>query len=198
MAERSHSRYTREKTWAALYSQHLTAGYALVPYSATNNSIAVIRCASPQEAQATMHELLRQASACAAYYGNNETQDPAPAILQQAWHAVVLARSHDYYHYHLADHPEFGLVICGLHDSCLHMPVWEMRTNRRYGLRETAVPIASPAFDRIRCTQFGHHLLVGALASGDETALAFVGTLPPRTQSRMRHEVVALQKTRYR
>src|ERR1700736_830815 len=153
MAERPHSRYTREKTWAALYSQHVHACYALVPYSATNNSIAVIRCASPQEAQATMHELFRQASACAAFYGKQDTQDRAPAIIHEAHLAVVLARSHDYYHYHLADHPEFGLVSCGLHDSCLHMPVWEMRTNRRYGLRETAVPIASPDFERVRCTQ---------------------------------------------
>ena len=43
MPERPYSRYTRAKTWAALYSQHINAGYALVPYSATNNSIAVIR-----------------------------------------------------------------------------------------------------------------------------------------------------------
>src|ERR1700730_6039209 len=141
MAERPHSRYTRAKTWAALYSQHVTAGYALVPYSATNNSIAVIRCASPQEAQATMHELLRQASACAAYYGRKRPPEKPPAIIQKARHAVVLAKSHDYYHYHLADHPEFRLVVCGLHDSSLPLPVWEMRTHQRYDARETAVAI---------------------------------------------------------
>ncbi len=44
MAERPYSRYTRASTWAALFSQHLNAGYALVPLSATNNRIAVIRC----------------------------------------------------------------------------------------------------------------------------------------------------------
>ena len=47
MAERPYSRYTRAKTWAALYSQHLNAGYAWVPFSRTNNSIAVISCATP-------------------------------------------------------------------------------------------------------------------------------------------------------
>jgi hypothetical protein len=44
MAERPYSRYTRASTWAALFSQHLNTGYALVPLSATNNRIAVIRC----------------------------------------------------------------------------------------------------------------------------------------------------------
>ncbi len=111
---------------------------------------------------------------------------------------MVLARSSDYYHYHLADHPDFKLVICGLHDSYLHLPVWEMRTNRRYDVRETAVAIASPDFDRLRHTQFGHNILVGALACGDHAALAFLGTLPPRTQNRMRREVEQLQERRYR
>lgn len=198
MAERPYSRYTRAKAWAALYSQHINACYALVPYSATNNSIAVIRCDTPEEVQKKMQSLLERANECAIYYGTKQTPEKAPAILAKARHAVVLARSSDYYHYHLADHTDFNLVICGLHDSYLHLPVWEMRTNRRYNVRETAVSLSSPDFDRIRRTQFGHTILVGALASGDKTALSFLANLPPRTQSRIRKEVDELQETRYR
>ncbi len=198
MAERPYSRYTREKTWAALYSQHINAGYALVPYSATNNSIAVIRCKDAKETQATMRALLEHASECEAFYATKQTPEKAPAIIQKARHAVVLARSHDYYHYHLADYPEFRLVVCGLHDSYLHLPVWEMRTNQRYEPRQTAIAITSPDFERIRCTQFGHSILIAAFAEGDQDATAFVKQLPLRTQSRMNRERDALQHTRYR
>ncbi len=198
MAERPYSRYTRAKTWAALYSQHLHAGYALVPYSATNNSIAVIRCTSPEETQSTMHDLLKHADECAAFYATKQTPEKAPAIIRKARHAVVLARSSDYYHYHLADHPALRLVVCGLHDSYLQLPVWEMRTNQRYDVRETAVPLASPDFERLRCTQFGHTILVGALLNGNEIALSFLETLPLRTQSRIRREAEEMQETRYR
>jgi len=198
MAERPYSRYTREKTWAALYSQHINAGYALVPYSATNNSIAVIRCKDAKETQATMRALLEHASECEAFYATKQTPEKAPAIIQKARHAVVLARSHDYYHYHLADYPELRLVVCGLHDSYLHLPVWEMRTNQRYEPRQTAIAITSPDFERIRCTQFGHSILIAAFAEGDQDATAFVKQLPLRTQSRMNRERDALQHTRYR
>ncbi len=218
MAERPYSRYTRAKTWAALYAQHITACYALVPYSATNNSIAVIRCTSPEETQRTMRELLTKAEACAEFYGMQETPDPAPApgkpashaglhqtpdpvppFLAKARHAVVLARSSDYYHYSLADYPELRLIVCGLHDSYVHLPVWETRTNTRYRPRDTAIALTSPDFDRLRCTQFGHAVLVGALLNGDATALDFFQEkLPPRTQSRLTAEVATLREKRYR
>jgi len=198
MAERPYSRYTRARTWAALYSQHINAGYALVPLSATNNSIAVIRCKDAKETQATMRDLLQHVSECEAFYATKQTPDKAPAIIARARHAVVLARSSDYYRYHLADHTEFSLVICGLHDSYLHLPVWEMRTNQRYEPRQTAIAITSPEFERIRCTQFGHSILLAAFAEGDQAATAFVKQLPPRTQSRMHRERDELQHTRYR
>jgi hypothetical protein len=89
-------------------------------------------------------------------------------------------------------------VVCGLHDSYLQLPVWEMRTNQRYDVRETAVPLASPDFERLRCTQFGHSILVGAHLNGNEIALSLLETLPLRTQSRMRKEVEQMQETRYR
>lgn len=206
MAERPYSRYTRAKTWAALYSQHINAGYALVPLSATNNSIAVISCLDTHNAQQDLAKdtqdlanlLLMHAEECATYYSRKPRPDKAPAILAKARQAVVLARSSDYYHYHLDDYPDFKLVICGLHDSYLHLSVWEMRTNRRYKGRETAVPIGSPDFERIRCTRFGHNILVAAYAKGHQDALTFIEILPPRTQSRLKREKDALQDQHYR
>lgn len=198
MTERPHSRYTREKTWAALYSQHINAGYALVPWSTTNNSIAVIRCGSAKDTKDMMDKLLQHERECAAFYETKQTPDKAPDFLKKARHAVILARSSDYYHYHLADHPEFALVICGLHDSYLHLPVWEMKTNHRYDARTTAVPISSPDFAHIRSTQFGHNMLVGALINGDKTALVFLKSLPERTRHRIASEVEEMQETRYR
>lgn len=198
MAERPYSAYSRAKTWAALYSQHLNACYALVPYSSTNNSIAVLRCKSPEDTQAKMRELWAHEEECAAFYAQKHTPDQTPALLLRARHAVVLARSSDYYHYYLDDHRDFALVICGLHDSYLHLPVWEMRTNQRYDARATAVSIVSPEFNSLRCTQFGHNILLGALLNSDAAALAFLKTLKKSTRSRIRKEVQELQEKRYR
>lgn len=208
MPERPYSRYTRTKTWAALYSQHFTAGYALVPYSATNNSIAVISCLDARnssqnlakDTQEMMQLLLTRAHECEAFYGKKLTSDQGPDILAKARQAVVLAKSSDYYHYHLEDYPDFKLVICGLHDSYLHLPVWEMRTNRRYKARETAVAITAPDFDRIRRTQFGHNILVAAVARGDPDALAFIAKqdFPERTRTRIKRESDQLQSQHYR
>ena len=233
MPERPYSRYTRAKTWAALYSQYINAGYALVPVSRTNNSIDVINCKdahkSPQDTardtQRTAQELLQSANAIADYYRDyyrlrrlleqdqeqmpgQELPEPPkpPKILADAINAkkfrsaVVLARSSDYYHYHLEDIPEFNLVICGLHDSYLHIPVWEMCTNKRYSARETAIALTSPDFDRLRRTQFGHNILIGALIAGNKDALAFIDRkgFPERTRRRLKQKAKFLQEKRYR
>jgi hypothetical protein len=206
MTERPYSRYTREKTWAALYSQHINACYAWVPYSTTNNSIDVIRCDSPEATSRLMQELLKHADDCEAYYGGGKQDTLAPDSLVGANKSgklrsgVVLARSHDYYHYSLDDHPHIKLVICGLHDSYLSLPVWETRTNKRYKARETAVSLTSANFDRLRRTQMGHHILVAAYAHGDPSAVAFVEreAFPERTRRRLKQEREALQEAHYR
>jgi hypothetical protein len=239
MSERPCSQYTREKTWKALYSQHINAGYAWVPFSATNNSIDLIRCDSPGEARRSTQELLKQADACATYYEaerelamlenqaltkNMRTEHEQKALMDRVCKArdrrdkacpntlseagktgrlrtgAVLARSHDYYRYSLYDHPQIKLVICGLHDSYLALPVWEMRTNRRYKTHETALSITAPDFDRIRRTQTGHHILLAAYAHGDPDAVAFVERedFPERTRRRLKREKEALQEAHYR
>ena len=222
MAERPYARYTREKTWQALYSQSINACYALVPNSATNNSIWMMRCKSPEETQERMRFLLNFEQECAAFFveqeSENQTAEKADvsriseipttpeqarllAYLKNAGEAVVLARSSDYWHYHLADDkPALALVVCGFHDSYLHLPVWETRTNKRYAARETALKIDSPEFEqaRGRGQQLGHSILLGALAAGDQNALAYLKKLPKRTQRRLRAERDALQSERYR
>lgn len=211
MSERPYSRYTREKTWAALYSQHINAQYALVPCTVTTNSIAIIRCKSPDEAATVTQDLLDHEEECrdwyVAYVASMQEEDKkaegktlkVPERLKRARLAVVLARSSYYYHYSLYDHKEFKLVICGLHDSYLPLPVWEMRTNQRYAARATSVQIGSAEFDRIRFTVYGHNILLGALANGDAAATAYRDThLPERTKYRLNHEADELQGKRYR
>lgn len=205
MPERPYSRYTRAKTWAALYSQHIDAGYALVPYSKTINSIIVIRCESATEADKLSRQLVEKEEDLHEFYRSRRTLDHAPKILRELNKtnrlriAVVLARSSDYYHYSIEDRPAFRLVICGLHDSYLHIPVLEMRSNKRYKARETAVAITDPDFNRIRKNQFGHNILVAALAKGNQDAIAFVErkNFPERTRSRLYREKDAYQDQHY-
>ncbi|GHO82992.1 hypothetical protein [Dictyobacter formicarum] len=205
MPERPYSRYTREKTWAALYSQHINAGYALVPFSTTSNSIDVIRCPSPEDAQKLQHLLDEHAEEYKTFYEHevplNDLPSQVKEVNEKKRSAVVLARSSDYYHYSLSDIAQLRVVICGLHNSYLHLPVWETRTNRRYRPKETAVAISSPDFDQIRRTQFGHSILVGALYKGDEAALSFMDGLKKRSERsywRIKAEVETLQDSHYR
>jgi hypothetical protein len=231
MAERPYSRYTRTRTWAALHSQHLNAGYAIVPSSKTNNSIVVINCKDPnldgqdiaKDTQLKEEELLPHTKEIAAYYEKqNEDEDEddepaeddtekspeddAPPILakeikaKKLRTAVVLAKSSDYYHYHIEDIAAITLVICGLHDSYLHIHVWEMRTNHRYRPRETAVSIKDPNFDQIRRTQFGHSILLAAYAKGNPDAVAFVENerFPERSRTRINREKDEFQHQTYR
>src|SRR5882724_7313759 len=83
MAERPYSRYTRARTWAALHSQHLNAGYAIVPSSKTNNSIVVINCKDPNQSgqdiardtQLKEEELLPHTKEIATYYEKQNDDD---------------------------------------------------------------------------------------------------------------------------
>lgn len=199
MPERPYARYTREKTWEAVYSQAINACYALVPHSSTNNSMWLLRCKAPEDTQATMAMLLTHEQECAAFFASKLTQQ-RPACLKNAGEAVILAKSSDYWRYHLADRPDIALVVCGLHDSYVHLPVWETSSNRRYTPRETALQIGSPAFEhsRGRGQTLGHAILLGALAAGDHAALAYLKALPARTRRRIRVEADTLQAERYR
>jgi hypothetical protein len=207
MPERPYSHYTREKTWAALYSQHILAGYAIVPHSVMLNCIAVIACPTPEDA-AILQDLLKQKQdMCQAFLSSRKPLNEAPPGLRGIRWAVVLARSSDYYHYHLADATtefegsaislDFKLVVCGLHDSCLPVTVWETRSNTRIKPRVPGADIAAPGFDVLRRTSYGHNVLIGALISGDKTAIAFKATLKPRTRRRIEQEVLAVQEERY-
>ncbi len=194
MVERPHSRYTREKTWAAFYSQHMNAGYAMVLWSATNNSLDVVWCETPARVKEVEQDFQLRSEELKQHYANNDTP------YDSAITAVVLAKSSDYHHYHLAEYIDARLVICGLHDSYLQTRVLEMRTNSRYEPRATVVKIGSPDFERIRGTQFGHNIFIGALVCGDTTAIAYRDDkkrVPVRTRNRIIREVHDLQKKKY-
>lgn len=211
MPERPHSRYTREKTWAALYNQHVNACYAILPHSGTHNSIDLIKCASPEETRATMRAFASHDKVFEQFYASKLPDEKAPKIerdkqapivvSEKIRHAFVLARSSDYYHYHLFDFSDFRLLIVGQHDSYVQMTVWETSTNKIYKPAETTLALDSPAFLKARSTQFGHNLFLGALICGDKTAVSIRDNrqlIPASTRRRILSEVQAIQSKRYR
>jgi len=211
MSERPQSRYTRKKTWAALYNQHVNACYALLPHSGTHNSIDLIKCASPEETRATMRAFASHDNMFEQFYASKLSDEEAPKIerdkqsaivvSERIRHAFVLARSSDYYHYHLFDFSDFRVLIVGQHDSYVQMTVWETGTNKIYKPAEAALALDSPAFLKARSTRFGHTIFLGALICGDKTAVAIrdnTSQIPPRTRRRILSEVHSIQTKRYR
>lgn len=209
-----YSPYTKYATWAALYSQHLNAGYALVQHSLTSNSLVMITLptATPQLADATQaiqKQLQLIESDCLTFFSTRKEGEKmpaitgAPTILKEAHAknrlrvAVVLARSSDYYRYQLSHHEDINQVVCGLHDSYLHIPVWETSTNKRYKARETSLEISGANFEKQRTTAYGHKVLLGALICGDEKAIAYKKALPPSTRRRINAEVKRIQSEAY-
>ncbi len=212
MAERRYSRYTRERTWLALVSQIENTQYCIVPYSQTTNSVSLVRIREAEENRSQVQKLLDE-------YGHEMGEWESgkipgkPVLRRKCLEAVVLARSSDYYHYHLATYgPEkygqdpINLIVCGLHDAYCLLPVLEMRTNKRYAARETSIDIQSPEFAKKRKTEYGHNILLTALAKGDQKALAFLDQrgsdgkflISVSTRNRIKREVVDLQTKVYR
>ena len=122
-------------------------------------------------------------------------------VRERIRHAFVLAKSSDYYHYHLFDYSDFRLLIVGQHDSYVQMTVWETSTNKIYKPRETALKLDSQKFLEERCTQYGHNIFLGALICGNKTAVAIRDNkqlIPPSTRRRILSEVQTIQSRRYR
>jgi hypothetical protein len=211
MPERPRSRFTREKTWAALYNQHVNACYAIIPHSGTHNSLDVLKCATQEETRAAMRELARHDKRFEKFYSLKLPDTEAPTIQldkqtpivvrDRIRHAFVLAKSSDYYHYHLFDFSDFRLLIVGQHDSYVQMTVWETSTNKIYKPAETAIALDSPEFLKARSTQFGHNIFLGALICGNTTAVAIRDNkhlIPASTRCRIISEVQSIQTKRYR
>jgi hypothetical protein len=207
MAERRYSRYTRERTWLALVSQAENTQYCIVPYSQTTNSVSLVRIREAEENRSQVQKLLDEYGHEMGEWENGKIPDK-PALHRKCLEAVVLARSSDYYRYHLAEYgpQKIDLVVCGLHDAYCLLPVLEMRTNRRYAARETSIDIQSPEFAKVRKTEYGHTILLTALVKGDQKALAFLDQrgsdgkflISVSTRNRIKREVVDLQTKVYR
>ncbi|HEY4385322.1 MAG TPA: hypothetical protein VGN34_12755, partial [Ktedonobacteraceae bacterium] len=99
MPDRPYSRFTREKTQAAMYAQHILARFALVPYSKRVNAIAVISCPSVEETTAKNGELWKRAPECDEFFKSGKPLEKAPKFLEGIRYAVILGRSSDFYRY---------------------------------------------------------------------------------------------------
>ena len=199
MTERRYSRYTRERTWLALVNQIDNTDYALVPYSRTTNGVSLVRIKSGEESRPQLQKILdAYAQEMERWQAGERAEEPL--LKRESVEAVILARSSDYYHYHLAEFATaVRLIICGLHDAYCLLPVLEMRTNKRYKARETSLDMQSPEFERLRKTEYGHNILITSAAKGDQAAMAFINNLKViSTKNRLKREVRELQTKVYR
>jgi hypothetical protein len=211
--ERPFSRFTREKTQAAMYAQHMQARYALVPNSRLINAICYISCATVEETALKRAELLKREQECDVFLSSGwpltdvlkfkaKGKDAHPidfSFLKGIKRAVILGRSSDFYHYGIDESVDFSLVIAGLHDSMINLPVWETYTNKRFKSRDLALDITGPGFlSNGRKTQYGHNILIGALICGYEPAIALKSQLHIKTRQRIEREVQELQTKNYR
>jgi hypothetical protein len=126
-------------------------------------------------------------------------------------HAVVLARSSDWYYYSLNSERfkhDLTMVVCGTHDSCINLPVLALDIMRLYEPLEMRVKSLEPtpkrdqdgrpmdAFERWRKSHYGHNMLIGALMQKREDALHRLQTLPPSTRLRIEAQVRRLHMRR--
>ncbi len=128
----------------------------------------------------------------------------------QDYHAVVLARSSDWYYYSLNSERfkhTLTMVVCGTHDSCINLPVLSLDNLRWYGPQEARVKNLEPlkvdekgrpidAFEKRRKTQYGHNILIGALMCKREDALKRLHSLPESTRLRIEAKVRKLHMRR--
>jgi hypothetical protein len=197
MKEGRYSRHTREKTWFALHSQIENTPYVIVPYSMTTNSVSLLKIReSKGETRLQVQALAQRYEQAMEAFLSGQAKE-RPTLPREETKAVVLARSSDYYHYHLETRAQFDLIVCGLHDAYCLLPVLEMRTNMRYSPGQTSYDMKSPDFERVRKSEYGHNIFVTALVKGDQGALSFLKTLKPSTRNRIRREVSDLQHKVY-
>jgi hypothetical protein len=129
---------------------------------------------------------------------------------EQAYRAVVFARSSDWYHFSLncVERWKHGIscIVCGTHDSCVDVSVLAMDSLKWYPPLEMRVKSLEPkvnangkpldAFEHRRKTQYGHNILVGALMCGRTDAIKRLASLPESTRLRIEAEVRRLHMRR--
>lgn len=116
----------------------------------------------------------------------------------KSYHAVVLAKASDWYHYSLNCterwHHHVNAAIVGTHDSCLPVPVFALDEMRAYGKNKARVEdFTSPAFDEgYRKSAYGHRMLLGGLMCLRSDAWARFDQMPASTRRRIRAKVKRL------
>src|SRR5437660_4039899 len=170
MPERRYSRYKRADVWIQLANKQVQerTGVAIVPDTVYGHSVTIQR----------------------------DDKD---------YRAVVLARSSDWYYYRLNCTKQFqhGIecVICGTHDSCIDRPVLALDALRWYEPRKMRADLGElepkldaqgepvpDEFDRVRKSQYGHNMLIGALMQQRPDALRRLTSLKEPTRLRIEAE----------
>lgn len=114
-------------------------------------------------------------------------------------HAVVLARSSDWYWHslHCYAHPA-DCIIAGVHDTMVDVPVIALDEERLYSPGQGCIQSFSEEHfpERLRKTHFGHRLLVSGLLAGRPDALDRLKRLPASTRRRLLAELKRLRVRR--
>ncbi|RAQ97492.1 hypothetical protein [Thermogemmatispora tikiterensis] len=117
----------------------------------------------------------------------------------QAYHAVVLARSSDWYWYslHCYEHPATA-IIAGVHDAVVDVPVIALDEERWYPAGRARIQGFSEQLfpERVRKTHFGHRLLLSGLLCGRADAFERLWRLPASTRRRILAELKRLRLRR--
>lgn len=133
MPERRYSKYKRSEVWNLAYQLQSHHGYKLVDGTVQGNSVSLLR-------------------------------------KEKQYKAIILARSSDWYYYRLNFDLRIDItktvVITATHDSCLPVHCLAFDAGKWYKPGEARIEDLSPAntaFDKMRKTEYGHNILVGAL-----------------------------------
>jgi hypothetical protein len=111
---------------------------------------------------------------------------------ERSYHAVVLAKASEWYHYSLNCterwHHQVSAAIVGTHDSCLPVPVFAIDELRAYDKKKARVEdFTGPTFDeRSRKSAYGHQMLLGGLMCLRADAWDRFERMPASTRRRLR------------
>jgi hypothetical protein len=181
---------TRRSTLPFVLVESLTTSYdafGIIPYSAFSSMVSDV---VKERAKDLAARLTRKIQA-------EKSLDRSD--MESVRIAFVLRRSSDWYMrgFHTVKSAISYLVV-GTHDSCVPFAVYAMDCMREFKPRATFYDLSSPEFLKLRCTQYGHNILLGGLLCGRQSAQKVLLQLPYSTQARLRKEVSDIADKRYR
>jgi len=160
----------------------------------------------------TVYQMQRPPSSIPLKVYNNTVTSRSVMVSYKGkeYHAVILARSSDWYRFSLNCterwHHDITAALVGTHDSCLPIPCWACDTIQWYQPLALRMEIAlqsldekgnpNDAFEEFRRTHYGHNIFIGALMCGRLDARQRLVKLPASTRFRIEAKLRRLRNRR--